>query len=225
MLNNVTNGVDYVCLCSHPYTGENCEINGRLKKNGLSVSSKIKANHSLHILTNSLSLCFKAYSINLLFFFDLDVNPCDPNPCKTNENCILSTIDSTYSCEPLNLEMINLCEIKQNICNENSVCTFNQADNGYYCKCVDLDDDNVQDSSRTCNYPINYKDFFENDTLTTPDSTSTTTTSAAAARTATIPIDQQEETALLESKNNLKLFNATFNTENVSIQMFGKTFF
>ena len=88
------------------------------------------------------------------------------------------------------------------------MCTFNSADNSYYCKCVDSQYNN--DFTQACNYQINYRDFFENETSTTI--TSSTTTIAASMQ-----IDQQERNLQFDTKGNLKLFSTTFNTENVSI--------
>ena len=102
-----------------------------------------------------------------------------------------------------------MCDIKPNICKENSVCTYNPRDNSYYCRCIDGHLSNVTDPTQICNYPINYREFFEADT--TIALTSSTTTIAAS-----LQVDQQERNSLVESKGHLKIFSSTFNTENVN---------
>ena len=102
-----------------------------------------------------------------------------------------------------------MCDIKPNICRENSICTYYPTDNSYYCRCIDIRLNNITDSTKTCNYQINYREFFE--TETSSALTSSTTTIASSMQ-----IDQLERNSLVESKGNFKLFSSTFNTENVS---------
>ncbi len=139
----------------------------------------------------------------------LEYNPCDPNPCLANENCVV-LIDSNYKCEPFHtVDLINLCDIKPNICRENSICTYNPTDNSYFCRCIDIRLNNITEQGKSCNYPISYREFFETET-TSNLITSPTTTIAASMQ-----IDQLERNSLVESKGNFKLLSSTFNTENV----------
>lgn len=79
-----------------------------------------------------LTFSSNAQFFNLLSFLFLDLNPCSVNPCKSNEECMLTNeggLGDKFVCLP------NFCE-RMKPCNLNSECIYSKENNTFFCRCL-----------------------------------------------------------------------------------------
>ncbi|XP_044596826.1 protein crumbs isoform X1 [Cotesia glomerata] len=97
---------DYICICSHPYTGYHCES----QLSGRSCKDNPCRNKGICLAFGETDYKCKCAPGWAGRHCEIDINECDPNPCKNGGRCVDGIDTYTCRCESTGYEGKN-CEI------------------------------------------------------------------------------------------------------------------